>query len=379
MTVEFTSDHPFGPRAAEARWLEIATELAAEFAETAAAFDDSAELPLDNLRALHACGLDAATLPVEYGGEALSYRTFGAILRVLSAACPSTACVWLMHIGAAGGLVQLSAPEVARFYADELIAGRRFANALSEPSGGNLFLLPQQTAEPVDGGYRITGAKRFVSGCEIADHFLVNALVDGVPTFFGHAPDDTMRYVPIWDTMGLRASRSQLVTFDGTVLRADRRCPPPTERRPNHIAAGLAFLSLGIADAALAALVEHARSRTIPTTGEPLSHMQWLGFEAADARLRLDAASLHCGHTAWLADENSPSFGPSTLAAKAMANEVAREIAQLGVRVGGGSGYLRTSPIQRIFRDAQAGGLMAYSVEVCKDRLGREVLGGENA
>ncbi|QWF85798.1 hypothetical protein [Amycolatopsis sp. CA-230715] len=40
-----------------------------------------------------------------------------------------------------------------------------------------------------------------------------------------------------------------------------------------------------------------------------------------------------------------------------------------------GPGYLRTSPIQRIFRDAQAGGLMAYSVEVCKDRIGREVLG----
>ncbi|QWF83758.1 acyl-CoA dehydrogenase family protein [Amycolatopsis sp. CA-230715] len=375
MAVEFTSEHPFGPRAPELRWLELATELAAGFAETAAEFDDSAELPVENLRALHACGLDAATLPVEHGGEALSYRTFGAILRVLSAACPSTACVWLMHIGAAGGLVQLSAPEVARFYADELKAGRRFANALSEPSGGNLFLLPQQTAEPVDGGYRITGAKRFVSGCEIADHFLVNALVDDVPTFFGHAPDDTMRYVPIWDTMGLRASRSQLVTFDGTVLRADRRCPPPTERRPNHIAAGLAFLSLGIADAALAALVEHARSRTIPTTGEPLSHMQWLGFEAADARLRLDAAALQCGHSAWLADENSPEFGPSTLAAKAMANEVAREIAQLGVRVGGGSGYLKASPIQRIFRDAQAGGLMAYSVEVCKDRIGREVLG----
>jgi alkylation response protein AidB-like acyl-CoA dehydrogenase len=358
-------------------WVETVTELAAGFADSAAELDDTAELPIENLRALQVSGLDTATLPEEFGGQSLGYRAFGTILRILSAACPSTACIWLMHIGAAGGLVQMSTPDVARYYADELKAGRRFANALSEPACGNLFLMPQQIAEPVDGGYRISGAKRFVSGCEIADHFLVNALVDGKPTFFGHAPDETMTFVPIWDTMGLRASRSQLVTFDGTLLRADRRCPPSTQRRPNHIATGLAFLSLGIADAALAALLEHARSRTIPTTGQSLSQMQWLEFEVANADLRLASAGLYAQHSAWLADQNSADFIPATLRAKPLANEVARDIAQLGVRVGGGSGYLRASPIQRIFRDAQAGGLMAYSIEVCKDHIGKEILAGD--
>ena len=37
------------------------------------------------------------------------------------------------------------------------------------------------------------------------------------------------------------------------------------------------------------------------------------------------------------------------------------------MRIGGASGYLRSSPIQRHFRDAQAGALMAYSVELCRD------------
>ncbi|HEY3002553.1 MAG TPA: hypothetical protein VGJ44_09390 [Kribbellaceae bacterium] len=45
------------------------------------------------------------------------------------------------------------------------------------------------------------------------------------------------------------------------------------------------------------------------------------------------------------------------------------------MRVGGGSGFLRTSPIQRHFRDAQVGALMAYSVEVCRDTVGGRVLG----
>ncbi|SFP04253.1 Acyl-CoA dehydrogenase [Amycolatopsis arida] len=370
-------NHPLGPPESERHWVATAAELATGFAATAAEHDDTAELPVGNLRVLHASGLDAALLPRELGGEALSYRSFGEIVRILAAACPSTACVWLMHVGAATVLVQLSTPDMAGCYASEFRAGRRFANALSEPSSGNLFLMPLQEAEPVPGGYRLTGAKRFVSGCEIADHLLVNALVDGQPAFFGHAPDETVRFEPIWDAMGLRASRSQLVRFDGTVLRAERRCPPPDPEappRPNHIAAGLAFLSLGIADAALAALLRHARSRTLPTTGEPLGALQWVRFAVADARLRLDSAVLYAWHMAWLADQCAPEFEPAALRAKPLANEVARDIAQLGVRVGGGSGYLRSSPIQRHFRDAQAPALMAYSVEVCKDRVGQEVL-----
>jgi alkylation response protein AidB-like acyl-CoA dehydrogenase len=45
------------------------------------------------------------------------------------------------------------------------------------------------------------------------------------------------------------------------------------------------------------------------------------------------------------------------------------------VRIGGANGYLKASPIQRHFRDAQAGQLMAYSTEVLATEIGRAVLG----
>jgi alkylation response protein AidB-like acyl-CoA dehydrogenase len=372
--VTVPNGHPLDPPDGERHLLAAATELAAGFAERAAELDDTAEIPIENLRALHAAGLDEAALPTELGGRGLTFRSFGEIVRIVSAGCPSTACIWLMHIGAAVGLATLSPPEAGRYYADELRAGRRFANALSEPTSGNLFLMPLQHAEPAEGGWRLSGAKRFVSGCEIADHLIVNALVDDEPAFFGVEPDDTVGYIPIWDTLGLRASRSQLISFDATLLRADRRCRPATLEEPNHIGAGLAFLSLGVAEAALAALIGHARSRTLPTTGEPLSKMQWVTFDVADAHVRLEAARLYARHSAWLADQASDLFLPSALRAKLLANEIARDIAQLGVRIGGASGYLRTSPIQRHFRDAQAGGIMAYSTEVSKDFIGTSVL-----
>lgn len=370
--------HPLGPPAHEQHWVDLAANLAGEFALTAAERDRTGELPVGNLRRLNASGLDVALLPAEYGGQDLSYRSYGAIVRVLSAACPSTACVWVMHIGAAAGLVEMAEPDVARFFAQRLAAGARFANALSEPAGGNLFLRSQQPAVEVEGGFRLSGEKRFSSGCEIADHFLVNAKIDGVSTFFGLDADPaTMTFRPSWDAMGLRASGSQLIRFDGTLLPHERRCPPSKRRRPNHIGAGVAALSLGVADGALAALREHARARQVVPGGGTLAEQQWVRFGVGELESRLQAAAMFAQHMCWLADENSPEFLPATMRAKLLANDVAREIADLGVRVGGGSGYLKTSPIERWFRDAQAGWLMAYSAEVCKDVIGSQVLGDD--
>ena len=63
-----------------------------------------------------------------------------------------------------------------------------------------------------------------------------------------------------------------------------------------------------------------------------------------------------------------------TVAAACGSDNSSSSSADRGVRIGSASGYLKTSPIQRHFRDAQAGALMAYSTELCRDFLGQSVL-----
>lgn len=372
-----TRTSPMAPPAAEEHWIRTVEDLAAGFAERAASLDESGDIPIGNLRALGEIGLDRALLPAEHGGEDLSFRTVGRILRILAKAEPSTAALWLMHEGAALGLVQLAEPEAAAFFAAELAAGKRFANALSEPTSGNLFLLPQQPALPVEGGWTLDGAKRFVSGCEIADYFLVNVLVDGVPSFFGVPKDDTISFVPIWDTMGMRATRSQMISFSNTLMPAKYRCGAPSPEQTNLIAAGLPFLSLGIAEAAVDAFTTHAQKRFLPGAGTTLSKVQWLKYATAELYVALRGATLLAEQTMWLADQGSPEATAVAVEAKLAANEVAKQAAALGVKAGGANGYLNTSPIQRHFRDAQAGALMAYSVEMCSDVVGGWVLDEE--
>src|ERR1700761_6514219 len=253
-------------------------DLAAGFAAQAAGYDERAEIPVAALDALHEAGVSRALLPAPLGGEGISYLAFGELIRLIAEADPSVATIQLMHGGAGVGLAELTRDTLGSFFADEFLAGKRFANALSEPASGNRFLNPQQEALAADGGWLLDGAKRFVSGSEIADYLLVNARVDDEPVFFGvPLPDESVSVIPIWDTLGLRATRSQLLAFDRTLLRATHRGRAP---RPGDFAvvpAGLPAISLGIADAALAALTAHATTRVI--LGQPLSHQQWVQHE----------------------------------------------------------------------------------------------------
>jgi alkylation response protein AidB-like acyl-CoA dehydrogenase len=369
-----TSAHFFLPvRDDERELLDRVSDLAIGFAAEAADYDERAEIAVEHLDALHRAGVNQAVLPESAGGAGLSYSGLGRLVRILAKADPSIATIWTMHAGAGVALAEFTRETLGSFFAEEFGAGKRFANALSEPASGNRFLQPQQVAMPTEGGWSLSGAKRFVSGSEIADYLLVNALVAGEPAFFGVVPDETVSVIPIWDTLGLRATRSQLLTFDNTLLRADYRGRAPRPEDFAVIPAGLPAISLGIADAALDALVEHARAREI--LGKPLAHQQWVQYDVADVQTRLAAAHTLYEQALWQADNGIASFFDNLSRAKYLANKVAVEVAQLGVRVGGASGYLKRSPIQRHLRDAQAGQLMAYSTEVIAGVIGREVLG----
>ncbi|BDI22190.1 acyl-CoA dehydrogenase family protein [Herbiconiux sp. L3-i23] len=370
-----TRTSPVSVPPAEQHWIDVVSDLAEGFAATVAADDRSGELPVAHLRALADSGLDAAFLPTSHGGEALSYTTLGTVVRILAAAHAAVAAVWLMHMGAAHALVTLSPPPAAAFFAEELKAGKRFSNALSEPAGGNFFLSSQQDVAPVDGGWLLNGRKMFVSGSEIADHFFLNVRVDGAPAFFGATVDDTVSFPPIDQTIGMRATRSRSVVFDGMLLESGRRCSAPAADYANLITVAFAFLSVGIAESALDAVKAYATSRPAgPGSTETLADASWVKSEIGLVWAEVRAARLLAEQTAWLADRKDPQAMANATEAKMLANEVAKKAAAVAVKVGGGSGYLERSPIQRIFRDAQAGALMAYSVPFSQEIVGGWVL-----
>ncbi len=352
----------------DADLLKEAERLQVVLAEHAARHDRETSFPEEGRELIISSPLNTALL------EGASWLTFGRIVSILSRGNPSFGTVWLMHQGSGISFFALQDPAQVAFFQDAFRKGVWFGNALSEPTSGNMFLMPRQEARRVEGGWRLSGAKRFVSGCEQAQYLLTNAVCDGQPGFFLIDKDDSVRVEDIWDTMGMRATRSQLLHFEDTLLPESRRLAlDPTQ--PNPIATGLPWISLGIAEAAMAFAIEYARERKLPPENRPIAEMQWIQFAIADMSIRLEAARSLAERSAMATDRRDPDFPVLQMQAKVVANEAAVAIASSALEIAGGSGYLRSRPIERLLRDAMSGPLMAWSSAVVKDFLGKMLLG----
>jgi len=347
--------------------LAEAERLQGMLAKHAAKHDRDTTFPEEEKEACIQSPLNTALL------DGASWQTFGKLVSILSRGNASFGTVWLMHQGSGITFQALPEPEQVAFFEAEFRRGAWFGNALSEPTSGNMFLMPRQEARRVEGGWRLSGAKRFVSGCEQAKYLLTNAVCDGQPAFFLIDKDDSIQVEDIWDTMGMRATRSQLLNFQDTLLPESRRLRvDPTQ--PNAIALGLPWISIGVIEAVLAFALEYARERRLPPENRPIADMQWVQFAVADMSIRLEAARSLAIRAMSAADRREPDFAVLQMQAKVVANEAAVAIATSALELAGGSGYLRSRPIERYVRDAMSGPLMAWSPAVIRDFLGKSLL-----
>lgn len=348
--------------------LSDSTKISGILAAHAATHDREGSFPTEGVDALLASPVNTALL------DGSSWSTFSKILVILAKGDPSAATAWLMHQGAGILFATLADPALVAFFEAEWRRGAWFGNALSEPTGGNLFFLPFQEARRVEGGFRFSGVKRFVTNCERASYFLTAALCDGKPKFFLIDKDDSIRIEEIWDAMGMRATRSQAVHMNDTLLPDSREVTLSFEK-PNPIPMGLPSLSLGIAEAALDFVIGYAKERKLPPQNLPLATMQWVQFAVADMSIELDAARALNERAMAAADAGDPSAGVLQMKAKVAANVAACNITTTALRIAGGSGYLTRLPLERHLRDAMSGQIMALSTEVLRDTIGKMLLG----
>lgn len=326
----------------ESALLADATKIAEILTSHASEHDREASLPVEGLNAIVGSPINTALF------DGANWSTFAQIVGILAKGDPSAATLWLMHQGAAWLSKALPDKSLAALLESKIRGGAWFGNALSEPTGGNLFLMPLVSAERVEGGWRLSGAKRFVSGCEKASYFLVNALCDGVPGFFVIDRDESIAMEDIWDTLGMRGTRSQLVHFHGTFLPDVRRAVVGLAD-PNPIPVGLPWLSLGIAQAAMEFAIDYAKGRQLPLKNQRLSQQQWVQFAVADMAITLDAATALAKQAAAANDAKDPRAGILHFEAKVAANEAATKIAGSALRISGGTGYLKKTTHRTAF------------------------------
>lgn len=352
------------------------------------AADADAKFPAESVRALADAGLMGLTLPTEVGGLGAGPVELVAAVSAVAAECGSTAMVHLMHLASA--MVTAAAPPTAG--GAELLADMAAGTALgtlafSEKGSRSHFWAPVSKAVAADGAVRIRADKSWVTSASNADVYITSTLAPAATA----ATESDLYVVPrISDGVSI-AGR-----FDGLGLRGNDSAPVrldvevPTGARLGAHGTGFALMmevvlpwfslgnsavSLGLARAALERAIGHASAARFDHLDSALSDLPTIRAYLAKAWTDLSAHEALLRETAARVAEPDDTTVLAVLATKAGCNEAALRVTETALRVTGGAGFSRQVGVDRPYRDARAGFVMAPTSDALFDFTGRALCG----
>jgi alkylation response protein AidB-like acyl-CoA dehydrogenase len=367
---------------------EIArTVLAAGAAE----HDREGRFSTDAVRALGGAGLLGLLVLPAHGGAGAGVRTLIDVTAALAEADASAALVFVMHsLGTAVIASAADTPALASTLRDIAAGSHLTTLAFSEAGSRSHFWAPISRAESLNGaGVRISARKSWVTSAGYADSYVVSALS---PAAAGPT-DSTLYLLPAtaeglsvagrWDGMGLRANASSPMLLEGCVVPAHLRLTPEGAGFQAMLQtvlplfnAATAAVALGICRATVTATVAHlktARFEHLGTTlGEALPNLR---AQLATMQLQTDQLAALLDETVQRLEQPDALTMLRVLEVKTAAGEIAIDVTSLAMRTCGGAAFSRHTGIDRYFRDAHAGAVMAPTGDVLREFIGKSLLG----
>jgi butyryl-CoA dehydrogenase len=367
-------------------------------AETARDFTDNEIVPraresdreqrfdADLARRLGAMGYLGAPVAEEYGGRSLDYVSYGLIVEEVGRGDSAMRTVVSVQTSlVCGSIERWGTEEQKRKWLPRLCAGDAFGCfALTEPDAGSDPASMRTRAEKIDGGWRITGPKMWISLGNVAEIALVFAQADpekahrGICCFVVPTDSDGFSAQEIRGKLGLRASDTAALGLDGVEVPDDallgevgdgfKVAMSSLDSGRYSVAAGC----VGICQGCLDASVSYATERR--QFGVAIASFQLVQEMIAEIALRTDAARLLVRRAGTLKDAGKPSTTETSMA-KLYATESAVDCANLAIQVHGGSGYVDDHPVERYMRDARVTTLYEGTSQIQKLIIGRAVTG----
>jgi alkylation response protein AidB-like acyl-CoA dehydrogenase len=357
------------------------TFAAWRLAPHAAERDREARFPHEEIEGLANLGLLAMKVPIDHGGGGTDNVGYVLAMEAIGEACASTAVVLASSNLVAKILSDHGTPAQRerwlRPYATGKLGPASFA--LSEPGCGSDAAALTTTARRDGDDWVLSGSKMWITSGAHAGFHLVFARSDpgGISCFIVERDTPGLVIGKEEDKMGQRASGTVALHFDECRIPGDSLVG---ERGKGYALAlsalgggrvGIAALSIGLAEAALAAGVSYARDRR--AFGRAIAEFQNTQFVVADCRTELDAAWLLALRAARMLDAHDASVSETSIA-KLFASEACGRIVDRMVQLHGGYGYSRDHAIERIFRDARVTRIYEGTSEIQRLIIARELL-----
>jgi alkylation response protein AidB-like acyl-CoA dehydrogenase len=297
-----------------------------------------------------------------------------------------------MHIlGAA--MISAARPTVAQAVSPtlrEIVAGRHLSTlAFSEAGSRSHFWAPISRAHRNGNGVRISAKKSWVTSAGHAQSYVISALAPE-----GAGPTDSTLYLLAaetpglsvagpWDGLGLRANASAPIALDDCQVADDFQLTDDGAGFPAMLnivlplfSLGTAAVALGLCRAAVTETAAHLKNAKFEHLGQSLGEsLPTLRAQLAAMQIETDGLSARIDDLIEHLEKPRETTMLRVLEAKAAAGEVAISVTSAAMRVCGGAAFSKHLSIERLFRDAHAGAVMAPTGDVLREFIGKSLLG----
>jgi isovaleryl-CoA dehydrogenase len=357
--------------------------------------DDEDWFPEAEFRALGGMGFMGLTVPEEYGGQGLPYLLAGMIAEAMAYANPAVAWSWTSHDNLClDAIYRNGTADQRRRYVQAMCEGKLIgALGMTEPGAGSDALGSMATTARRKGDtYILNGTKIFITNGPVADVLLVYAKTApekgkrGINAFIVEKTFPGFSVAQKLDKMGFRGSPLGELVFQDCVVPAENLVGIENEGRAVMMS-GLdiercfsAPLAIGPAQRAFDLALEHARTRR--QFGQRIGDFQLVQAKLADMYLQIETARAFLHHVLRSCDSTDirtagrGEIHKLSAATLMSASRATGFVMDQAVQIFGGSGYMRDTEINRLYRTAKILDIGAGTQEIRQLIIAKELLAG---
>lgn len=350
--------------------MEMIRDSAREYAERvlkprAAAIDAAEEFPTEAVQEAAEAGFLGLTVPEEYGGAGLGNMHAAILLEEVNRWDPSVGVTISVHMSLACSCInKWGSDAVKQKYLPRLATGELIgAYCLTEPGAGSDAGSMKARAVKVDGGWKITGTKSWITTGPQAGLYIVYAVTDpdgrrggNIGAFIVEREMEGVTVGKKEEKLGLRGSSTTEMIFEDVFVPDENLMGDGLNGFKIALDTldggriGIAAQALGIHRACLEESVKYSKERE--QFGKPIGTFQGIAWKLADMATSLEANRMLVHKAAWLRDSGSPCTKECSMA-KLAASRACNAAAQDAVQIHGGAGYTKEFPVERHYRDAR--------------------------
>lgn len=333
-----------------------------------------------------ALGLHGITVEEQWGGLGLGYLEHVVAVEEISRASASIGLSYGAHSNLCINQIRRWGNDAQKAkYLPALISGEHIgALAMSEAGAGSDVVSMKLRATPVDGGWRLSGTKFWITNSAYADTLVVYAKSSpesgsrGITAFLIEKDMPGFSIGQKIDKMGMRGSPTAELVFDECFV-PDANVMGPVNGGVGVLMSGLDYeravlagIGLGIMQACLDVVLPYVRERK--QFGVSIGSFQLMQAKVADMYVALNSARAYV-YAVCRACDRGETTRFDAAGAVLLSSENGVKVALEAVQALGGAGYTKDWPVERLLRDSKLMDIGAGTNEIRRMLIGRELIG----